>query len=417
MLYDATLKCRSDDLTSEQDRLAALDTYDVLDTPNEEIFDRITRMACRLLEIEISTITFVDGHRQWFKSCLGLTADETAREPSFCQHAIRSHRALIISDALADERFSSNALVTGEPFIRSYAGMPLAPNNGPALGTLCVIGRAPRVFDAEQLAHLSDLARMAEAALELRKLATLDGLTGCQTRRAFRERFGQALSLAARHQHDVALLVFDIDHFKRINDTFGHAAGDVVLRSVVDVCRRNLRSTDFIGRLGGEEFAVALPHTDRQGAVRVAELLRSAIEAAPFEATGVPVSATASFGVASRLAEGDNPDAMVSRADEALYQAKNAGRNRTVTSSDIPNTADTGRRVLKAGLIVFNLGQSTLKCTVCRLSDIGARVQVVSQARVPDAFKLQIEADGFSRACRVLERKGSEIIISFGDAG
>jgi len=111
---------------NETQRLAALHALDVLDTPPEERFDRITRIAARLMDVPICLVTLVDANRQWFKSCIGLDASETPRDISFCGHAILAPEALVIPDAAADPRFADNPLVAGEPRIRFYAGEPLA---------------------------------------------------------------------------------------------------------------------------------------------------------------------------------------------------------------------------------------------------------------------------------------------------
>jgi diguanylate cyclase (GGDEF)-like protein len=392
-------------------RLEALEEFDILDTSKEEIFDRLTRLARRVFGVQICMVTFVDAHRQWFKSCVGMDLTETPREPSFCNYAVQNACELVIEDTFRDTRFKDNLFVTGAPYIRFYAGIPLTPNGGPAIGTLCIINTEPRLFGKDDLDMLRDLARMAEMALELRKLATVDGLTGAHTRRAFRQEFDRLMTLAARHGHGVSVVTFDIDHFKRINDTYGHAGGDIVLEGVVGVCRKFLRATDFVGRLGGEEFAIALPNTDRAGAMKVAEQLRKAIEATAFIFNDERIDVTASFGVSTQSSPSDDADKIIARADAALYEAKKAGRNRSVAANEGISEID-GHRVLKAGLIGFNAGRSQVECTVRRLSATGAHIQVSTDAVVPDTFKLKIAADGISRMCRIVERKGTTIIVS-----
>lgn len=152
---------------NEAARLQLLRSLDVLDTPAEERFDRITRLAAALFDVPIALVSLVDSERQWFKSRVGLEATETPREISFCGHAIRSHATLAVPNALEDERFYDNPLVTGPPYIRSYYGAPLISSAGYALGTLCVIDPRPRQFTEEQLSRLRDLADLAQAELEL----------------------------------------------------------------------------------------------------------------------------------------------------------------------------------------------------------------------------------------------------------
>lgn len=151
----------------EAQRTATLRNLHILDTPAEERFDRITRIAQRVLGVPIALVSLVDSNRQWFKSCQGLAASETPRGISFCGHAILDDAPLIIGDALSDPRFADNPLVTGEPRIRFYAGHPLKHSNGSRLGTLCVIDRRPREMSAADLAALADLAAWAEEELNV----------------------------------------------------------------------------------------------------------------------------------------------------------------------------------------------------------------------------------------------------------
>jgi PAS domain S-box-containing protein len=142
-------------------RLASLRGLGILDTPPEERFDRVTRLAALVFEVPIALVSLVDANRQWFKSCIGLDVSETSREISFCGHAILSDEALVIPNALADAKFADNPLVTGPPDIRFYAGFPLGDANGQKLGTLCIIDRKPREFGTAQIEILRELAGMA----------------------------------------------------------------------------------------------------------------------------------------------------------------------------------------------------------------------------------------------------------------
>jgi len=146
-------------------RLNALRSLNILDTLSEERFDRITRLAQRIFQMPIVLVTLVDINRQWFKACLGLNASETSREISFCGHAILSNDTFVIPDALGDERFYDNPLVTGEPHIRFYAGQPLTSPDGYRIGTLCLINTAPQTLNEEELKYLKDLAIMVENEL------------------------------------------------------------------------------------------------------------------------------------------------------------------------------------------------------------------------------------------------------------
>jgi GAF domain-containing protein len=156
---------------NEAQRLAALQEYRILDTAAEQAYDDIVALAAYLCDVPIALISLVDESRQWFKSRLGLNEKETPRDVAFCAHAILQTEPLIVRDALKDTRFSDNALVTGSPHIRLYAGFPLVNPDGFALGTLCVIDRKPRRLSAEQKTAMQALARQVMALLELRRVS------------------------------------------------------------------------------------------------------------------------------------------------------------------------------------------------------------------------------------------------------
>ena len=149
-------------------RVRALHELQLLDTPPEERFDRITRLACRLLGVPISLVALVDADRQWFKSRVGIELAETARATSFCTHTIQHEHGLVIEDARLDPRFAANPFVLGEPRVRFYAGIPLAAPDGSRVGALCVIDSQVRQFDQDQMATLRDLAAIAGDELRSR---------------------------------------------------------------------------------------------------------------------------------------------------------------------------------------------------------------------------------------------------------
>lgn len=152
----------------EDKRLAALRSLNILDTPPEDRYDRITRLAQRTFGMPIALISLVDEKRQWFKSCQGLGTTETPRDVSFCGHAILEGVVMVVPDATKDPRFADNPLVTGEPKIRFYAGQPIESSDGSRLGTLCLIDTVPRELDAEQRRALRDLAELVREQISLK---------------------------------------------------------------------------------------------------------------------------------------------------------------------------------------------------------------------------------------------------------
>jgi len=266
----------------EASRLATLLGLRVLDTAPEERFDRLTRLASRVFDVPIALVSLVDSNRQWFKSCTGLDGRGTPREISFCGHAILEHDALVIPDAALDERFHDNPLVTGEPYVRFYAGYPLRLNHatsGSAVGTLCLIDSEPRDFGADEIETLRDLAHLAEQELSTVHLATTDELTGLSNRRGFEALTVHSLSLCRRLQKPMAMLMLDLDGFKQINDEFGHAEGDWALKSFAELLTQAFRDSDVVGRLGGDEFAVLLTNIADGTLSTVMNRLRKGVDA------------------------------------------------------------------------------------------------------------------------------------------
>lgn len=154
---------------NETARLETLRQYQVLDTDAEEAFDDLTRLTAYVCKTPTALISLVDKNRQWFKARVGIKARESARDISFCGHAITQKGCFIVEDALLDDRFADNPMVTGEPFVRFYAGMPLLSPEGFAIGTLCVMDRQPRILTEGQIGALEILANQVMSQLELRR--------------------------------------------------------------------------------------------------------------------------------------------------------------------------------------------------------------------------------------------------------
>jgi len=334
----------------ESTRLQALRDLGQLFTPAEERFDRITRLAARFLRMPIALISLVASRIQWSKSAQGFRASETPRAISFCAHAILGDDIFVVPDALEDPRFRDNPIVIGEPFVRFYAGHPLCVADGSKVGTLCVMDTRPRTLEEVEVETLRYLAGWAQdelqrqmlsegqAALvaendELRRRAMLDSLTRAWNREGILEVLERELARAARDGSLLSVIMADVDHFKDVNDAFGHPAGDLVLLGVADALRAAVRPYDAVGRLGGEEFLVVLPRCDDRAALAIAERMRVKVAAERIATAAGVVAATLSLGVAtagsSRAAAAD----LIQAADRALYRAKAEGRNRVAVAA------------------------------------------------------------------------------------
>lgn len=208
---------------------------------------------------------------------------------------------------------------------------------GNAIGLLLVetslhrnIGRDQAKTLESALGHLALSLKNTCAVEELRHHADYDALTGLHCRRHFDKRLREEMDRVERYGMPLSMVLLDIDHFKRVNDTRGHQVGDMVLRQTAEILRRTLRLSDYSARFGGEEFCLLLPDTDAVGAMVQAERLRKAFAEHIFTTGGEPLRLTASFGVAETCAENrDTPQALLHAADSALYSAKNSGRNRS----------------------------------------------------------------------------------------
>jgi diguanylate cyclase (GGDEF)-like protein len=314
-------------LDDEAGRLEALHRYEILDTPAEEHFDKITRLIKVLFEVPMSAINLIDDTRRWSKSSVGLEKQQIARDISFCTHTIKSQEPLVISDTRENIKFSENPLVLGPPYIASYAGIPLQTPDGYNIGAICVMDTKPREFDDKQIEALRVFASIVVDEIELRKLSQVDELTGALSRRGFLAEIAGAISLFSRHNRPSTLVMFDIDHFKHVNDTHGHAAGDAVLRAIGARFSRLARPSDAFGRLGGEEFAMLLSDTDIDNSMLASERFRQTLEEMVIMQDPL-LHVTASFGLSQLDSDCQTPESWLAKADAALYRAKRGGRNR-----------------------------------------------------------------------------------------
>ncbi len=313
---------------NESFRLASLRSLNVLDTPAEERFDRVTRMAKRMFRVPIALVSLVDENRQWFKSVQGLEVCESPRSTSFCGHAILGDGIFLIPDALADRRFADNPLVTGAPHIRFYVGCPLRTADGAKVGTLCLIDTAPREFDEEDAMALLDLASMVQDELSAFRTSTTDDLTQISNRRGFLQLAEYGLNFCVRNRQPASLAFIDLDRFKPINDQFGHAEGDVALVAFAEVMQASFRNTDLFGRLGGDEFVVLLTGAGKSDAELVLQKFGNLLDAYNARAArGYDLQFSAGV-VEFDPAAPQSVEALLAAGDAQMYAVKAARKRR-----------------------------------------------------------------------------------------
>lgn len=245
-------------LALEQQRLQALESLNILDSPAEQRFDRITRLAKRMFDVPIALITLLDERRQWFKSKVGLDTSETPRDQAFCNYTIEQDKSFMVNDTALDPRFSDNPLVTQHPFIRFYAGYPIRAPGGERLGALCIIDQKPRYMSERDSRLLRELALMVEEEIATNQLLCEDHLTGLLNRRGFEFRANHILQMCCAQDCEATLIYFDIDNFKQIKDAHGHQAGDNALLQFTSLLINTFRDSDLVGRIGNDEFVVLM---------------------------------------------------------------------------------------------------------------------------------------------------------------
>lgn len=310
---------------NETERICELQSLHVLDTAPEERFDRITRVASALFEVPIALVSMVDVNRQWFKSCVGLSASETGRDISFCGHTIMGDDIMMVEDATKDVRFADNPLVTGEPNIRFYAGFPLKMPSGNSLGTLCLIDSKPRQFTPQQHALLADLGEIVISEFVSQQAATIDPLTRLFNRRGFEVLARKAIANSRRYRWSVSLVYFDLNKFKAINDNYGHNAGDQALVELAAILGKVMRESDIVARIGGDEFVVMLMNASESKArFKTQRLLHHINE--KNNSGELPFQLSVSYGIVGfDSARHKSLDDMLRDGDEAMYRHKSEG--------------------------------------------------------------------------------------------
>ncbi|MGA8862523.1 MAG: sensor domain-containing diguanylate cyclase [Gallionella sp.] len=315
---------------NEAGRLSAVHSYEILDSAPELDFDALTRLAIHALNAPAGVIGLMDSDRLWFKSEVGLGVSQIDRQIAFCAYAImRPGEQLIVEDMRNDTRFQNNPLVLNAPKLRFYAGAPLIDRNGYALGTIAVVDTRPRKFSESERAVLQDLSTLVISALEnrqranrLSQMAMTDDLTGLANRAQFERTLNAEIAHARRTGEPFTVSYMDLDGFKQINDTLGHAAGDEVLREISRRMERQVRTEDLLARLGGDEFGIFLRQSTGNSADLLARRIAEAVSEPITLSTGERVSVGISIGNANFTDEIDSMTTLLEVADQALYEVK-----------------------------------------------------------------------------------------------
>lgn len=325
----------------EASRLTALRQYQILDTLPEPSFEHIVEIAAEHYKTPMALISIEDDSRQWFKARRGIEDTEAPRQDTFCSLTAQETGVLIVENALEHVQFREYPSVVGVPNVRFYAGAPLISKAGHKLGTLCVMDTVPRAFSPADAVTLEKLAALVVDELELRlalttlqHLALHDGLTGLPNRINFKERLHQAKTRADSSGTKLIVGLLDLNRFKTINDTLGHASGDELLQQVGQRLRETVYETDTVARMGGDEFALILEGID---ASRHAEHIAGRIVQAfaqPFQLAGREVEIRCSLGLTVYPDHSVHGETLLAQADIAMYSAKTSGRRFSLFRTD-----------------------------------------------------------------------------------
>lgn len=309
----------------------------VLDTLCRQIESHLPGALCSVLLLDADGTHLRHGAAPHLPQAYSRALDGVAIGEAVGACGTAAHRGeqVIVDDIAASPLWADYHTLADTHGLRACWSTPFFSSQRKVLGTFAIYYRQPRRPAPIELAVIAHAARLASIAVErwqqiseLRRLATTDQLTGLRNRAYFMDSAEVELRRNERFGHSAGALMADLDHFKRVNDQYGHAAGDEALRFFSRVLCETTRKVDLIGRIGGEEFAVLLPETGREEALQVAERLRAAVEAGSFDFAGTTIRFTVSVGVSIRQGSDDTLDRLLARADDALYAAKHGGRNR-----------------------------------------------------------------------------------------
>lgn len=311
------------------------------------LLERLAFYAAHIVKAELSAIAALHpetGEVQYFKTNIPLDEFPVKRLPKgngLLGVVLREGVPLYLDNASSDPRAAG--LPNGHLPISALTGIPLLSKSGVIGGIFAANKQGGGSFTEEDNDSLMMLGLQAVTAIENARLynktvelAAKDGLTGLANRRVFMEELTKEASRSERYNFIFFLLMIDIDHFKKINDTYGHSAGDEVLKSMAKIFKAQIRQTDLAARYGGEEFAIILPEANIDGAKIVGERIRKAVANSPFPINhGKEINVTVSIGASCFPAQAQSIEALIENADKALYSAKNDGRNRVTFFNEV----------------------------------------------------------------------------------
>jgi diguanylate cyclase (GGDEF)-like protein len=299
---------------------------------------RLLRIAAQLTGARFAAFSLVAEKRSIVKAALGFDHDTAGLLWPLDQAVVAADRPLVGPELAPSASPLLRALQQQEIAVGHYAGIPIRMPNGLVVGVLSVVGTTPIAMSVPLQKALEDIGALAEGWILLRSASIVDVLTGLFNRRYFEELVAREWRRSLRHLAPVAMLMIDIDYFKVLNDALGHEAGDAALRQVAAILKAQFRrGGDVVARYGGEEFVTVLPDTAAETAMALARRALRAIEDAQLKHPDSPYEAlTVSIGVATAASTEEHqrgPIWLLTRADQALYEAKRRGRNRAVFDS------------------------------------------------------------------------------------
>ena len=308
-------------------RLQTLNSLKILDTPQEERFDRITKLAQRLLDVPVALFSLVDEDRIWFKSRQGLESSEIPRQGALCDYALHCETVFVVEDATKDARFSDNPVATDAPGVQFYAGYPVSAPDGARLGTLCVLDTVPRKFTTEDFDSLQELGRLIEGELSTLTMASTDVLTKLANRRGFDMIAGPMIALCQRAWHPATIVMLDLDGLKQINDELGHEAGDSAIKDFARLLLKVFRESDVIARTGGDEFCVLLSDPTDADPTCPLERLQERVDSHNAERNRPYTLAFSAGAVPFNKKRHASIDDLLRDADERMYSQKRSKKS------------------------------------------------------------------------------------------